>query len=328
MMKDVMKSKNILITGLGSTTAISVIKGLKKQDEYKIRLVGTDTNERDNIAGSQFCDVFFKVPPASEERRYVESLCQVIEDESIDVLIPITDLELEVVAKNIDAFGDGIFILVSPYPTISLCNDKLKTYEFFLENEIPTVRTIAAIGEDIAEYVNRHGFCFPFIAKPNKGVSSRDTFIIQNSDELSLIRRIEEPILQEFAGGQEYTVDIFCCRGELLTAVPRRRIETRSGISYKGKTEKNEAMIVYIKKIVRALEILGPANVQCFVDGDKIHFIEINPRFSAGLPLTIEAGANTPFMALMLADSRTLEPIMDFKNVTMCRYWEEVYYYG
>ena len=38
-----MKTKiNVLLTGVGSTTAISVIKGLKKQNKYEINIVGTD----------------------------------------------------------------------------------------------------------------------------------------------------------------------------------------------------------------------------------------------------------------------------------------------
>ena len=46
-----MKKINVLITGVGSTTALSVIKGLRKQNEFDVFIVGTDINERDNITG-------------------------------------------------------------------------------------------------------------------------------------------------------------------------------------------------------------------------------------------------------------------------------------
>ena len=42
---------NVLITGVGSTTAISVIKGLKKQNKYKINIIGTDISQENSIAG-------------------------------------------------------------------------------------------------------------------------------------------------------------------------------------------------------------------------------------------------------------------------------------
>jgi len=45
-----MRKINVLITGVGSTTAISAIKGLRKQKEFKIFIVGVDINEKDNIA--------------------------------------------------------------------------------------------------------------------------------------------------------------------------------------------------------------------------------------------------------------------------------------
>ena len=45
-----------------------------------------------------------------------------------------------------------------------------------------------------------------------------------------------------------------------------------------------------------ALRFVGPINIQCrIVDGRPVIF-EINPRFSGGIPLTIEAGADFPLM--------------------------------
>ena len=38
----------------------------------------------------------------------------------------------------------------------------------------------------------------------------------------------------------------------------------------------------------------GPITLQCFVNGNDITFIEINPRFGGGVPLSIKAGANYP----------------------------------
>ena len=50
---------NILITGIGSTTAISVVKGLRQQKEISTKIVGVDINHRNEIAGSRFCDIFY-----------------------------------------------------------------------------------------------------------------------------------------------------------------------------------------------------------------------------------------------------------------------------
>ena len=82
----------------------------------------------------------------------------------------------------------------------------------------------------------------------------------------------------------------------------------------------------YAKKIVEGLRIKGPANIQCFKNDDEIRFLEINPRFSGSLPLTIAAGVNTPLLALRLCVGQVLDPVNDFDIVKMCRYWEEIFY--
>jgi carbamoyl-phosphate synthase large subunit len=320
------KKVNVLLTGVGSTTAISVIKGLKKQNEYEIFIVGIDIFDENDIAGSKFCNKFFMVPPATNEIEYISKLLDIINRESIDVLIPIIDIELEVIAKNINVFKN-IFILLSNYETIIICNDKLKTYEFFKKFKIPTLETVFLENlDDFTNMIPHKKICYPFIIKPRKGVSSRDVYEIRNFEENGLIKRIEEPIIQEKGYGNEYTIDIFGDGKRLISAVPRIRIETRSGISYKGKTVENETLIKYCESIYRELKFMGPANLQCFVNDGDIKFFDINPRFSGSLPLTIESGVNTPLLAIKMVKNHQLEPITNFKIVKMCRYWDEVFF--
>lgn len=321
------KSLNVLITSVGSTTALSAIKGLKKQSEFFVYIVGTDTNEKNNIAGSNFCDKFFKVPFAIEEVSYIRTLIDIINSESIDLLIPIVDIELEVISRNRDIFEKSTYLLLSSYDTVTICNDKFKTYGFFNKSSIPTLKT--ALVEDFSNVKNllvSSNIDFPLIVKPKKGVSSRDIYQIRSEEELFIINSLKDPLIQEKGRGQEYTIDIFCDEGRLISAVPRKRIETRSGISYKGQTEKDQQLISYAEKIGEELAIRGPANIQCFKNSNDAKFFEINPRFSGSLPLTIAAGVNTPLFALKMAAGEELEPVEDFKIVKMCRYWEEVFY--
>jgi carbamoyl-phosphate synthase large subunit len=322
-----MKNKiNVLITGVGSTTAISVIKGLKKQMEYKIKIVGTDIFQENNIAGSKFCDKFFVVPPSTNEVEYISNLSKIVDNEFIDILIPIVDVELEIIAKYRKTFNNT-FVLLSSYDTIITCNDKMKTYEFFNKFEIPTLRTFNLENlHFLKKKISDSGIKYPFIVKPRKGVSSREVYEIGNIEENILIRRINNPIIQEKGNGTEYTIDIFGDGKQIISAVPRKRIETRAGISYKGETVKNNILIEYAHEIYKNLKFIGPANFQCFLNDEEVKFFDINPRFSGSLPLTIEAGINTPLMGIQLALNMPLKPINDFKEIKMSRYWEEIFY--
>ena len=60
---------------------------------------------------------------------------------------------------------------------------------------------------------------------------------------------------------------------------------------------------------------IGAINIQCrIVDGRPVIF-EINPRFSGGIPLTIEAGADFPRMLVDLVAGRDVEPsIGEFRD--------------
>ena len=57
-----------------------------------------------------------------------------------------------------------------------------------------------------------------------------------------------------------------------------------------------------------ALPFRGPINIQCRVHKGRPTVFEINPRFSGGIPLTIEAGADFPAMLLQLHAGRPVAP--------------------
>jgi carbamoyl-phosphate synthase large subunit len=317
---------NILITGIGSTTAISVIKGFRKQNKFDLKIVGTDINEINRISGSSFCDRFYTVPPATHPN-YVPELLEICEKEKVQVIIPIVDIELEIVSSKIELFEEkGIFVCLSENKTINLCNDKYMTYKFLIANNYPTPTSWTP--EEI-EY-KQIQTSFPLIVKPRNGVSSKSVYRVESNKELEIvIKKVNNPIIQECLEGKEYTVDVFNdCHSNLVIAVPRERIETKAGISFKGRTVKNDRLMHYSKSIAKKLNIKGACNIQYIIDEEGPKCIEINPRFSGSLPLTIEAGVNMPLLSLEMAIGKDLsKDICDFKEgVYMTRYWEEVFY--
>jgi carbamoyl-phosphate synthase large subunit len=88
-----MPDMTVLITGVGSTPALSVIKGLRQQGTFRVRIIGTDIHPRNLIAGSSFCNGFYTVPPA-DDSQYIPMLLEICLREQVQVLIPIIDSEL------------------------------------------------------------------------------------------------------------------------------------------------------------------------------------------------------------------------------------------
>ena len=78
-----------------------------------------------------------------------------------------------------------------------------------------------------------------------------------------------------------------CLRGH------RWRLETRGGISTKGETFCDHRVNEVAERVVAAYSLTGAANIRGFVTvDDDVVVIEVNPRFSGGLPLSLAAGAD------------------------------------
>jgi carbamoyl-phosphate synthase large subunit len=315
----------VLITGLGSTTALSVVKGLRQYREFPIRIVGVDINPPAEIAGSAFVDAFYTVPRAVHAD-YLKTLLQICQKENVRALFPIIDIELEVIAAAITDFQrQSVHVWVSPSPTVRLCNDKYLTYQFFKEKGFPTAESWTP--EELSGVRGR--LQYPLVVKPRAGVSSIDVFVVE--DEASLVSacaKAKAPIIQQYLTGPEFTIDVLSTQqSQVLTCVPRERIETKAGISYKGRTVRDVRLIEYAARIASALKMVGPCNIQCRIGDDGPRFFEINPRFSGTLPLTIAAGVNSPAILLRLALEPHWNPgpIAFRAGVLMTRYWEEVF---
>jgi carbamoyl-phosphate synthase large subunit len=162
------------------------------------------------------------------------------------------------------------------------------------------------------EFLQQHGFLapgvltdkdfdsptFPLFIKPRDGSSSLGAHKIDSPQDLAYYRGLYPgSIVQEFIEGVEYTVDVFAdFQGCPRCAVPRRRHEVRGGEVSKSQAVQNLRMMKEHCRLVEALGgCRGMITIQCFLTPkDEIVFIEINPRFGGGVPLSIAAGADSP----------------------------------
>lgn len=312
----------VLITSVGSNTSISVVKALRKLNN-EVFIVGTDSNPRHLCAGSEWVDKFFTLPTVRKKPDYLEALERIVKKEPINCLIPIHDLEIEVVSEVLDKLNQHCFVATNISSIILLCNDKGAT------NRIAVEAGLQVPGS----FSENNTFAFPLIAKPLKGVSSRGLILITNESDLNSFTKQhqqEEYIVQEFIKGEEYTIDTYSdYKGNFYGGMVRRRIETKAGISTKGVTIDDHLLIPLCKKFLELIEYKGAANLQFIVRDGIAYFIEINPRFSAGGILSYEAGFNSPGFTILEASQEKLPPFESLNlkyNLYMTRYWQEKFH--
>lgn len=118
-------------------------------------------------------------------------------------------------------------------------------------------------------------------------------------------------------------------QGQVRCVVPRLRIETRAGEISKGVTVKNSALIAAGKKVVELLPgALGCITAQCFLTpNNEIKFIEINPRFGGGFPLSLQAGADFPRWIIEMMLGKDPEIAIDgwHDGIVMLRYDDAIF---
>ncbi|UCF44275.1 MAG: ATP-grasp domain-containing protein [Planctomycetota bacterium] len=319
------KSLTVLFTCIGRRVSLlNSFRGAARELKIDISLLGTDTT---NLSSAfQLCDKKFLVKPVSH-RDYLRQLLAIVKANRVELLVPTIDTDLLLLAKNKPKFASvGCCVLISKAGVVGICQDKRKTYRFLLKNGFDTPVTMS-----VRTALSKKKLNWPCFLKPWDGNASRGTAKVDNRKELLFfVKRIPNPICQEFVNGTEHTCDVYVdLNMKVRCVVPRKRIEVRAGEVSKGQVVKHPRIMREAARLVEALGA-GPGviTLQLFLTSDdKVKFIEINPRFGGGVPLAIKAGANFPKWILQEVLGRKTNIRFDgFKDkVIMLRYDGEVW---
>lgn len=283
-----MKEIHILITGVGRR--IELIQAFKQASlllDINLKLYGADMEG--TAPALAYCDYTRKVC-AMCDPSYIAQLIEICKKDNIDLVMPTIDTDLLILSQNINEFEKiGVKVLISKPEKILICRDKNNTGAFFKACGLKAPKTY----NDYRLYDGT----YPCFIKPKDGSSSINAFKVDNEEELEVYAdQIEDYIIQPFIKGREFTIDIFCdFDGNPIFITPRERIQVRAGEVLKTKICMDEVMIEQSKKIVAKFKPCGPMTVQLIKDdksGDN-YYIEINPRYGGGAPLSMKSGAHS-----------------------------------
>ncbi|MDD2497429.1 MAG: ATP-grasp domain-containing protein [Desulfitobacteriaceae bacterium] len=320
-----MKGFNILFTSSGRR--VSLIRHFKEaMKELKIEGVVVSADMLKTAPASFVADFQEVIPPAGHPS-YLKILKEICIRYKIKLLIPLIDTELGALSRVKEEFRRiGVTILVSSPETTEICFDKRNTDAFLRSLGVSTPEMISF--NDNLE--NTH-LRYPLLIKPASGSGSNGVTKIRNARELEFfLSYVNDPIVQEFVFGDEYTLDVLVdLQGKVRCVVPRLRIETRAGEVSKGITVKNYEIMFIGQKVAENLPgALGCITVQLFLTYEgQIKVTEINPRFGGGFPLSIQAGADYPswILQMMLGEN----PVIVFDGwkdgVVMLRYDDAIF---
>ncbi len=166
--------KTILITAIGSMSAEYVIRQFSKSN----KVVGCDIYPLHWHFESKLCNKTYQVPLATDDN-YIKVLLEICRNEDIDFIVPLTDLEIDILNQNRLLFAKNKVTLCMPSEkTLKIARDKLALYNFFKDDaKVSVIKTVDKIQKT-------DEISFPMIAKPYNGRSSQGLFTIQNQKDI------------------------------------------------------------------------------------------------------------------------------------------------
>ena len=252
-----------------------------------------------------FCDKKFIVPRINDPE-YIPTLIEICRHENVAALIPTIDTDLMILAESKELFAQiGTIVVVSDPDKIGVCRDKNLTAEYFISQGLKTPLTFC----DVDAYNQE----FPAFIKPKDGSSSINAFKAENEKELRMYtEQVPDYIIQPYIDGVEYTVDAFCdLEGNPIFITPRIRLVVRAGEVLKTEICMDSTIISEVKKFLERYKPCGAVTIQLIKDRNTLEnwYIEINPRFGGGAPLSMKAGADSAVALLRLLRGELMDYI-------------------
>jgi carbamoyl-phosphate synthase large subunit len=262
----------------------------------------------------------YALVPRIDEPGYVPALRALVDEHDVQLIVPLTDLDQLTLARVRRELG--ALVLLPDAEIVERLGDKYLAHLLFEERGIASPPTW--LPEEVPADVS-----FPLLVKARQGFGSRHIYRAADRTELDFFLGYTpvDSIVQACLGGEEFSIDVFCdLDGRCLNAIPRTMIESKGGESIKGMTVRDARLIELACSVAEKLNLVGPANIQCFREGDAHLLTDINTRFGGGFPLPLAAGGRYPELAVALARGERPEPRLgDFREgIVMTRFFSDL----
>jgi carbamoyl-phosphate synthase large subunit len=308
-----LESQVVLVPGAAAPAGINTIKSLKMSN-FAGKIVATDSTSLS--AGFFMADVN-EILPEADAQYYVKRLFEIVEKHHVQVLMPSSGYDIYPYSDNREALAKiGATAVVSDRDTLEICRDKLLTYK-----KMSGKYNLPFTTADPDKVKS-----FPVIAKPRFGKGSRNIIKVNNEADLRYIAsNFGNTIFQEFLPGVEYTIDVLSDMNKKpIIAVPRIRLQTKAGISTKGRIIRDADLETTCMNMAREIGIRGPSCIQMKESSEEqLKLIEINSRLGGGTIFSTLAGANIPSMILEMLSGTYIDPPR-VSEITVVRYYEEI----
>jgi carbamoyl-phosphate synthase large subunit len=276
------------------------------------------------LAPAQYAAHVRVAVPRMDDPQYVPVLSALCEEHEVGAVLPLTDLDIEILARA--AEDGGLPALVPSAEIARATYDKFLTHELLLGHSLPSPPTV--LPEDDLAAIK-----YPVMVKPRQGSGARSIHLANDPDQARFfIDYVQEPVMvQRAMDGPEISIDCLGdTDGRCLNAIPRSMLESRGGESIKGQVIRDEELIELGRAVMEKLRVRGPATIQVFRDRDiGVGITDVNTRFGGAFPGPAYAalpGRTYPELIVAMATGEKINPhVGEFnEGKTFTRYYWQI----
>ncbi|MBT3585655.1 MAG: ATP-grasp domain-containing protein [Halobacteriovoraceae bacterium] len=324
-----MAKLKILVTGAGSGVGQGIMKSLRAS-ELDLEVHSADisaTNCALYVADGRW------IIPKVEEKGALEKIIELLRNQKFSAVMIGSEFDLNFFSQNKEKIekDSGCLVVASCENTVSISDDKFKTFQFLKEHGLAHAEAIAPSNcEEALLVASKWGY--PMVLKTRTGTSNRHVHVISSEEELKKIYpTVPNPMCQELVDlprtdlSNEYTCSVFrCANGDLLGPFTARRT-LKAGSSWLIEVKEFPELEPLMKGIADKLDIMGSLNVQLMIGKKGPVPFEFNARFSGTTAVRAHFGFNEPDMLIRsyLLNEEISKPVI--RKGMAFRYLEEVF---
>jgi carbamoyl-phosphate synthase large subunit len=279
-------------------------------------VVAADPNP---LAPAQYAAHARRAVPRIDDPAYVPALRALCDEFDVGAVVPLTDLDIEVLAT---ARAGGLLPAFVPDPDVAAATyDKYAAHLLLERNGLPSPPTVLPGTEPDA---------YPVMVKPRRGSGARSIHPAPDRAAMEFfVDYVDEPVMvQRLMQGPEFSMDCLSdLHGRCLNVIPRTMIESRGGESIKGTVIDDPELVDLGRRVVEALAVRGPCTVQAFRDREVgLGITDVNTRFGGAFPAPMYAalpGRTYPELIVRMARGERVEPhVGEYRaGLTFTRYY-------
>lgn len=302
------------------------------KDRVIERLIVTHTNP--HFIGFEYADHALLEPTFETPQAYAQWALAFVREQGIDCIVASRNLEaLELNAEVFEAMGVQV-LTACDTSSWDVLDDKIAFFKCLEQNQAQAM--LPKWTSWCSDLSTSLSSCIKHVTqvevgerprkaciKPSRGIFGQGFFVFVDSPDpeqqlLNVEAKHMEPArflplafslgekkghsewqVVEFLPGSEYSVDCLAWEGKLVASVAR---EKRSPANHGQVIVDDPVIVEYCEQLARIFGMRGVFNAQFKKDADGcLRILEINPRFSGGMGMSLLSGVNLVWWWLKLA---------------------------